>query len=887
MTDSIKDLRSLYRKSRRFARRKNCRQAAIFGAVFMMVGGCLDAVVYPELLVNFLLYRVLAAALLIIFGLGVTQVRSDALARVIVHIVGIVPLACMSLMIAQADGAASSYYAGLNLVLMGATLLLRWSAADSAINMLFCLVFYGMAVFSYGNTWREAYVPGYFIFVTGAIACAGTYFFNQGRFREFCLSKDVQDAKDQLEQSYKQLQAMDETKSRFFANISHELRTPLTLILGPAENLRSNQKYAKDVGFLEHLDTIEDNALRLLRLINDILDLVKLDSDEAPPRPEAVNVKEFISTLSNHLKAIAALKSIEISYTSHCDQQEMVWLDRDRLEKIVLNLAVNAVKFTEPGGAIKLGAHTSNGVLQLIVEDTGEGMSSEELDSIFVRFWQADMSARRRHRGAGIGLALVKSLTDSMQGKISVQSEVKKGTTFSVSIPAPMPEAGVLVEPKQNASDVLERFNEKARLSGAASMDEVPPDGGAALKVLAKKPKVEGQKPRVLVADDEDAMRHFIARQLDDYEVVGARDGDEAWTLVQTEPLDLIVLDLMMPGMDGIEVTTRIRSFAATARIPIILVTAQASEEPRLKALEAGVNDFIAKPFSIVELRVRVKNLLASSAFEVKLAENKVNLEKAYKQLQEQRSILVQTEKLSSLGRMSAGIVHEVNNPLNYAKTALHALKSFERQISDVDREDYLEVLGDAQEGVNRVIGIVSDLRSFTRGDAVSRSSVLIKNTIESARRLSSATLSGVHFEVSAPDNLEVIGHDGQLCQLFMNLFQNAVRAIQVRGPEGDAPRISVVAGPSIDGGHVIVKVRDNGCGISREDIERMFEPFFTKNDVGEGMGLGLSICHRIIRQHEALIDVQSEVGVFTEIAIRFKGVPKTSKNENLQLGAV
>ncbi|MGE9269724.1 MAG: ATP-binding protein, partial [Verrucomicrobiales bacterium] len=730
----------------------------------------------------------------------------------------------------------------------------------------------------------------------------GTYFFNQGRFREFCLSKDVQDAKDELERSYKQLQAMDETKSRFFANISHELRTPLTLILGPAENLRANERFGKDVAFLEHLDTIEDNALRLLRLINDILDLVKLDSEEASLRPEAINVPEFINGLNNHLKAIAALKSIEISSTSHCDDQELVWLDRDRLEKIMLNLAVNAVKFTPPGGYIKLGAQTLNGTLTLSVEDSGEGMSKEDLERIFVRFWQADMSAKRRHRGTGIGLALVKSLTESMDGKIDVQSELNQGTVFTVKIPAPMPEPGALIERPEKPKDVLDSFHEKARLSGADVMEDVDPVedadttkeaaevngaitqplpqalpslpqvGELSATELAGKVKGLGKRKRILIADDEDSMRHFIARQLDEYDVIGARDGDEAWSIIQREALDLIVLDLMMPGMDGIEVTTRVRSFAATARIPIVLVTAQASESPRLKALEAGVNDFMAKPFSIVELRVRVRNLLASSEFEIKLAESKVNLETAYKKLQEQRSILVQTEKLSSLGRMSAGIVHEVNNPLTYAKTALHALKTFDRQLPETDREDFIEVLGDAQEGVNRVIGIVSDLRSFTRGDEISRTAISIKDTIESARRLSSATLKGIQFDVKAPDGLQVIGHDGQLCQLFMNMFQNAVRAIQVKGANDDPPRISVLAGPSYDG-HVIVKIRDNGCGIAKEDIDRMFEPFFTKNDVGEGMGLGLSICHRIIKQHNALIDVQSELGVFTEISIRFEGV--------------
>jgi len=367
-------------------------------------------------------------------------------------------------------------------------------------------------------------------------------------------------------------------------------------------------------------------------------------------------------------------------------------------------------------------------------------------------------------------------------------------------------------------------------------------------------------------------MRNFIARQLDDYEVVGARDGAEAWQIIQDEKLDLIVLDLMMPELDGIEVTKLIRNNTATARIPIILVTAQASEAPRLKALEAGVNDFIAKPFSSIELRVRVKNLLTASEFEVGLAESNANLQSAYGKLQDQETILVQTEKLSSLGRMSAGIIHEVNNPLNYTKTALHALKTFEGQILDEDREDFLDVLGDAQEGVNRVIGIVSDLRSFTRGDSVEMSNVKLATSIESARRFASKSLSGITFEGNIDENVRIYGNDGQLCQLFINLFQNAARAINVRDSKEESGHITVNAYEDHEG-MATVSVKDNGCGISKEDITHIFEPFFTKNDVGEGLGLGMSICHRIIRHHKGSIKIDSELGQFTMVILRFQSV--------------
>jgi signal transduction histidine kinase len=610
-----------------------------------------------------------------------------------------------------------------------------------------------------------------------------------------------------------------------------------------------------------------------LRLINDILDLVKLDSGESPPRPDVINVSDFINGLTSNLRSVATLKGVDISCHSGDAGRENVWLDRDRLEKIVLNLAVNAVKFTPSGGSIVLSADVEGDDLLLTVTDTGEGMSEDDVTSVFVRFWQADMSARRKHRGAGIGLSLVKSLAESMDGDVRVESKLGKGTTFRVQIPAPEPpEGNENKEIKREGVDVLERFNEQARLGvddlGMRIGSNEDAEGVTIVEEL-NSDRPEGGKKRILVADDEEAMRKFIVRQLADYELVQAADGKAAWELAQLTQPDLIILDLMMPEMDGIEVTRKIRESESLARVPIILITAQASESPRLEALEAGVNDFISKPFSTVELSVRAKNLLNSSEFEVKLSENNEQLETAYGQLKEQGSLLVQAEKLSSLGRMSAGIVHEVNNPLNYTKTALHALKTFQSSINDDEREDFIDVLSDAQEGVQRVIGIVTDLRSFTRGDTTLMTELVLEEVIESARRLCSSSLSGIDFEVDVSDQLVIHGNEGLLCQLFVNLLSNAARAIEVKADELVRGEIRLQSKKHPDGG-VVITVRDNGCGIEPDDMNHIFEPFFTKNDVGEGMGLGLSMCHRILKQHNAEASVASEPGVYTEFLLHF-----------------
>jgi signal transduction histidine kinase len=839
-------------------RKRSIRTVMVLAAAFMWLGSGIDVMVYPHLAERFFFCRLIAATLLLVGWFVSASVKQQWLLRLVAHIWVLVPLVAFEWMIYEARDPASSYYGGVNLLIVGVALLMRWRVRDSLLHAMICVSSFVALMYFLGLTYRGGVIPSYFVLVTGVIAVMATYFYDAGRFREFCLLREIQDAN-------RQLRAADETKARFFANISHELRTPLTLILGPLENLRMHKKYKKDRLIIEHVDMIEDNAMRLLRLINDILDLVKLDSEESPPSPEVIDVEDFINRLSKNLKPIAELKNITLSCRCDTVDQDAVWLDRDRLEKIVLNLAVNAVKFTSSGGIITLGAETKEGSLTLSVGDTGEGMDEEALANIFVRFWQADMSAKRKHRGAGIGLALVKSLTESMNGKISVESELGKGAEFTVVLPAPKPDEAITEEPQKLDFDVLEQFNEQAKYRGLITTSGDRQSSPESDRYVV----TSGGRKRILVAEDEDSMRAFVVRQLDQYDIIEARDGEEAYALaLETKP-DLMILDFMMPKLDGIELTARLRGDATTARIPIILVTAQAGETARLMALEAGVNDFLTKPFSSVELIARASNLLLGGEFEAQLAENNVYLEAAYGQLKDQEAILVQTEKLSSLGRMSAGIVHENNNPLNYTQTALYALKSFERQIDEEDREDYLEVLGDAREGVARVVGIVSGLRSFTRGDAVLMSDVVLSDVIESACKLSGDAMVAINYKSDVSPDLIIHGNEIQLCQLFVNMFQNAIRAIQVQDEKKKDSEIKVVASLT-DDNRVIVKIRDSGCGISKEDIIRIFDPFFTKNDVGEGMGLGLSITYRIIDQHGATIEVDSEVGKFTEFTLYF-----------------
>ena len=228
---------------------------------------------------------------------------------------------------------------------------------------------------------------------------------------------------------------------------------------------------------------------------------------------------------------------------------------------------------------------------------------------------------------------------------------------------------------------------------------------------------------------------------------------------------------------------------------------------------------------------------------------------------------LLQAETLSSLGRMSAGIVHEVNNPMNYVKTALHALRMYTDDVEEKERADFEETVSDAEEGVNRVIRIVGDLRSFTKGEAAMKEEVGIGETVENARRLLAGELQGIDFRVDVPEDHKVSGNGNQLCQVMVNVIQNSAQALEGASERGVSPQVEI-SSERMGEQNVCIRVRDNGPGIEPEDLDHIFDPFFTKRDVGEGMGLGLSICHRILESHEGRIEVESDPGNATVFSI-------------------
>ena len=384
-------------------------------------------------------------------------------------------------------------------------------------------------------------------------------------------------------------------------------------------------------------------------------------------------------------------------------------------------------------------------------------------------------------------------------------------------------------------------------------------------------------QPRILIADDEPDMLKYLKSQLSiNFQVIEAVDGQQAVEKASQFLPDVIVCDMMMPEKNGLEVCRELRERTSTRSIPILLLTARADEETKLAALSAGANDFITKPFSTTELSVRLKNLFDAHSLQQELARQNQILEATIEQLKETEVQLVHSEKLASLGRMSAGIIHEINNPLNFAKTALYVLRIMTESLSGNEKKEFREVLEDMGEGINRISSIVSDLRTFTQPHLTQLEKVSVSEVVNSALRLlSNEWENKVRVEKEIPEHQTIWANRNQITQVMVNLLQNALHALEKKHCSESGATIWIRG--IEENGESLIIVRDNGEGITSENLQKIFDPFFTTKDVGEGMGLGLSICYRIMKQHGGRIQVESERGTYAEFTLHFSQRPTDS----------
>jgi signal transduction histidine kinase len=880
------EFRQAFAANEREERIKSGKVASALVIVLMPAGVILDLFVYPARVADFLHLRLLCSAL----GAGLWALHKTSFGVAYYRLLGIpiaiLPAFFISWMIFATEGPASPYYAGLILILLAVNAIVHWTTGESLIAIALVFLSYLVACLPFDIA-RESGIffnNVYFLVLAGVIVVTGNYLYNQLHFREFVLRYELGQNRQKLEETNQKLVELDRIKSQFFANISHELRTPLTLLLGPLQTLIQEHGSALEAEMRQLLLIMQSNGMRLLKLINDLLDLVRLEFGKMEVKRDPVVIERFLRGLVNAVKKTADDRGIRLEVIS--DQTiNSVFTDSDKLERILLNLLFNALKFTPAGGKIQLKAACQDGELVLEVSDTGSGISEEQLPFIFDRFWQADTSSQRKYGGMGIGLALVRELVEMQGGRVAVTSAIGKGTQFTIRLP---------YRKSESQSDKI--MDQTENTAGDASpLGWTKPDGDAWLKNLDREAElypamtslrdalrpvetsVNSGQPRVLIADDEPDMLKYLKSQLSDsFQVIEAVDGRQAVEkAVQFLP-DVIACDMMMPEQSGLAVCRELRQRTSTRSIPILLLTARADEETKLTALSAGANDFISKPFSMTELRVRMKNLVDTHSLQQALSRQNQILEATIEQLKETEVQLVHSEKLASLGRMSAGIIHEINNPLNFAKTGLYVLRRMIDSSNGDEKADFREVLRDMEEGIERISGIVSDLRTFTQPNVSQVEQVSVVEVVNSALRLlSNQWQNKVRIEKEIPESQAIWANPNQVTQVLVNLLQNALQALEKKSSPESAATIWVRG--SEENGESLVMIRDNGEGIPSEHLYKIFDPFFTTKDVGEGMGLGLSICYRIMKQHGGRIHVQSEPGTYSEFTLHFPQRPTSS----------
>ncbi|MBD3881259.1 response regulator [Phormidium tenue FACHB-886] len=423
-------------------------------------------------------------------------------------------------------------------------------------------------------------------------------------------------------QQAEQLLELDRQKTEFFQNVSHEFRTPLTLTIGPLE---SAVEQAQGLSPEQCVIALR-NSRRLLRLVNQLLDLQRLDAGRMQPCFRPCNLREFVAQVVDSFMPYCDRKRVNIFTQLH--DCPAIYLDLEKFDKVLYNLLSNAIKFTATDGKIEVSLKPEGERCLIQVKDTGIGIRPDQIPYLFERFRQADGSASRSHEGSGLGLALVKELVELHGGEVSVTSSYGTGTTFTIALPmglAHLPsdqvsETSTELEQSRatvELADVEVDLQEQATsLNGAASAIVVP-------AIAPVKPSGQLSPATILVVEDNADMRSYVSGILQrlGHQVHTARNGAEGFQVAKTLQPQIIITDLMMPIVSGIEMIQMMRQDQAMKGIPIVLLTAKADEDTRIDGVERGADAYLSKPFNDRELLAEVRNLLALKENERKVAE--------------------------------------------------------------------------------------------------------------------------------------------------------------------------------------------------------------------------------------------------------------------------
>ena len=670
------------------------------------------------------------------------------------------------------------------------------------------------------------------------------------------------------------LAELDRAKTAFFSNVSHEFRTPLTLSLAPVEDALSDVENPLPEAQRERLEIVQRNNLRLLKLVNTLLDFSRIEAGRVHAVFEPVDLAAHTAELAAVFRSL--IEHAGLRFEVDCPPlPEPVYVDRTMWEKIVLNLLSNAFKFTFTGEiAVKLQAG-DGGTVVLEVRDTGVGIPEDELPRIFERYHRVHGQQSRTYEGTGIGLALVQELIRLHGGSISVESARDSGTCFTVRLPlgaAHLPadrirqaDAGV---DASRASETRAYVEEAARWlpgvtagstdaalrHGAGSFERADVDlPGRAMRVTV------GQPSRILLADDNADLRDYLSRLLGArYQVEAVPDGATALVAARERTPDLVLSDVMMPGLDGFELLHALRRDPRTSTVPVVLLSARAGEEATIEGLEAGADDYLIKPFSAREVLARVRTHLELGRVRRELDERARELEVANGQLE------------AFLGV----VTHELRNPLAAVRASIQ-LASKRIQASAATRNGtkppserradvggLLERAERQVERINRLVGDLLDASRIASGNVAldlkeCNLADIVRGVVEEQRMTQPRRV--IDYTQTPAGPAPVMADADRIGQVIANYLTNALKY----SPDDTPVSVSLEVMDNV----ARVAVRDQGPGIPAAELDRVWERFHRVPGIeaaggsGAGLGLGLFICRSLVQRHGGDVGVRSVEG--------------------------
>ncbi len=652
------------------------------------------------------------------------------------------------------------------------------------------------------------------------------------------------------------IERQNQFERRFFANVTHELRTPLTMILAPIESMLAGTFGPLTPRQRASLEANWRNSIRLLRLINDLLDLAKLEEGHMSLRAQESDLRSLLSDLVEDARPLAAHKGIDLALIFESAPTDL-HVDVEKIERVFVNLVANALKFTETG-SVTVRVSAGAGGAEIAVEDTGVGIPADRLPHLFQRFSQGDDSVTRRFGGTGIGLAYAKEIVELHGGRITMSSEVGKGSRFVVHLPggvSHLPVGSVMAD----GTSAPREWTHEVQRQKEYRFAEV---GEAALRSAEVAAGTSSSGARLLLVEDNPEILEFVAMHLrENFTVLTARDGQEGLTTAQRELPDVIVTDFMMPKMDGLSMVKTLRVHPKLADVPVIMLTAKGELADRLSGREAGADVYLTKPFSPRELEAAIRQQLGKRGHQVH------SLMRAH---------------VEGLEIVSAGLAHEIQNPLNFIKNAQKLIEENVAKLRDavdmptdpvraasVDKAQsrIAHMVETAGKGVKRIENVVGLMRRYAREGyptepadvdlerAVADVVELVAPRGEVPTQIALALASGGRSVRAVPEDLN---------QVIRSLVQNAIEAVAPLGAEG-----RVTVGSRLDGEHVVLEVIDNGPGVVAADLGRIFSPFFTTKP-GPGRGLGLAIVQIVVARSGGTVDVTSTPGRETAFRVQF-----------------